>query len=96
MLRKKEKMLVTSKLLLFPQSFLPFQKTSCHFHQIKISHLRTLSVWKSLKFIVWERLTLPHNPHFNPLPNDEILDSSKLKGFADDNFKFNENGRKLF
>ena len=30
-----------------------------------------------------------------PLPDDEILDSSKLKDFADDNFKFDENGRKL-
>ena len=28
--------------------------------------------------------------HFNPLP-----DSSKLKEFADDNFRFDENGRKL-
>ena len=25
-----------------------------------------------------------------------MLDSSKLKEFADDNFKFDENGRKLF
>ena len=25
----------------------------------------------------------------------QILDSSKLKGFADDNFRFDENGRKL-
>ena len=25
----------------------------------------------------------------------QILDSSKLKEFADDNFRFNENGRKL-
>ena len=25
----------------------------------------------------------------------QILDSSKLKDFADDNFKFDENGRKL-
>ena len=29
----------------------------------------------------------------NPLP--EILDSSKRKEFADDNFKFDENGRKI-
>ena len=34
--------------------------------------------------------------HFNPLPDDKILDSSKLKDFADDNFKFDENSRKLF
>ena len=33
---------------------------------------------------------------YNPLQDDKILDSSKLKGFADDNFKFEENGRKLF
>ena len=32
---------------------------------------------------------------FNSLPNDKILDSSILKEFADDNFKFDENGRKL-
>ena len=32
---------------------------------------------------------------FNPLPDDKILDSSKLKEFADDNFKFDKNGRKL-
>ena len=29
-----------------------------------------------------------------PFPKCQILDSSKLKQFADDNFKFNENGRK--
>ena len=31
----------------------------------------------------------------NPLPDDKILDPSKLKEFADDNLKFDENGRKL-
>ena len=31
----------------------------------------------------------------NPFPNDKILDSSKLKDFADDNFKIDENGRKF-
>ena len=30
-----------------------------------------------------------------PLPDDKSLDSSKLKEFADDNFKFEEIGRKL-
>ena len=32
---------------------------------------------------------------FNPLPDDKFLDWSKLKEFADDNFSFDENGRKL-
>ena len=40
-------------------------------------------------------ISLPHNPKFNPLPDNKILDSSKLKEFADDNFKFDENGKKL-
>ena len=31
----------------------------------------------------------------NPLPDDKILDSSKLEDFADNNFKFHENQRKL-
>ena len=35
-----------------------------------------LSIWKSLKFVVWGRV--------NPLPDDKISDFSKLKAFADD------------
>ena len=34
--------------------------------------------------------------HLNPLPDDKILDKSKLKQSADDNFKFHENSRKFF
>ena len=30
---------------------------------------------------------------FNPLPDDKMLDWSKLKQFADNNFKFDENCR---
>ena len=30
-----------------------------------------------------------------PCPKQQILDSSKLKEFADDNLKFDENGRKF-
>ena len=30
-----------------------------------------------------------------PFPKQQILDSSKLKEFAEDNFKFDENGRKI-
>ena len=32
---------------------------------------------------------------FNPLPDDKILDRSKLKQSADDNFKLDENSRKF-
>ena len=39
--------------LLFPQCFLPIWITFCHFHQIWNCRLQTLSVWNSLKFVVW-------------------------------------------
>ena len=40
--------------------------------------------------------TLNFGKGFNPFPNDKFLESFKLKEFADDNFKFDENGRKFF
>ena len=66
---EKEKLLVTSnfsfshsvfkrlasyqQFFLFPLYFLPVWRTSCHLHPVWNSHLQTLSVWKSLKFVVW-------------------------------------------
>ena len=51
--------------------------------------------------IVWEWVNpLPDDKFYgltlNPLPDEKILDWSKLKQFADDNFKFDENGTKFF
>ena len=40
--------------LLFRQCFLPIWITFCHFHYIYNSRLQILSVWKRLKFAVWE------------------------------------------
>ena len=42
--------------LLFPQCFLPILRTFHHFHQLLNRRLQTLSIWKSLKFVVWERV----------------------------------------
>ena len=42
--------------LLFPQCFQPVWRTFFHFHQIQNCRLETLSVWKSLKSVVWERV----------------------------------------
>ena len=39
-----------------PRCFLPFWRTFWHFHQICNCYLPTLSVWKSLKFAIWERV----------------------------------------
>ena len=52
----KEEIARNEQFLLFPQCFLSFQRTFRHFHQIKNCRLQTLSVWKSLKFVVWKRV----------------------------------------
>ena len=44
------------QLLLFQKCFVPICRTFCHFHHIWNCCLQTLSVWKSLKFVVWERV----------------------------------------
>ena len=38
---------------------------------------------------------VPYKPLFYPLPKRQILNSSKLKQPADDNFEFHENSRKF-
>ena len=52
----KGKIAGNEQFFLFPQCFLPFQGTFCHFHQIWNCLRLTLSIWKSLKFVVWERV----------------------------------------
>ena len=45
---------------------------------------------------MWSDLDLHHLLHNTfILPKRQILDISKLKDFADHNFKFDENGRKF-
>ena len=42
--------------LLSTQCFLPLRRTFCHLLENKECHLQALSVWKSPKFVVWERI----------------------------------------
>ena len=53
-----KKKLLNKQFLFFPQCFLPVWKLFCHFHQIWNCRLQTFSVWKSLKFVFWERFKL--------------------------------------
>ena len=55
----KGEIALNEQFLLFLQCFLPIRRTFCHFHKILNCCLQTLSVWKSLKFLIWERV---HNP----------------------------------
>ena len=53
---EKEKLLVMSNFSFSHSIFYPFWTTFFPFHQIQNCRLQTLSVWKSLKFVVWERV----------------------------------------
>ena len=44
--------------LLFPQCFLPVWITFCRFRQIWNCRLQTPSSWKSINFVVWEKVKL--------------------------------------
>ena len=46
-----------------PQCLPPLWRTFCHFCPIWNCRMQTLSVWKSLKFVVWERVILTSPEH---------------------------------
>ena len=69
--------------LLFPQCFQCIWRTYGRVHQICYCRLQTLSVWKSLKSVVWEGVKYENYSLVNPLQDDKILDWSKLKQMAD-------------
>ena len=80
--------------LLFPQCFLSFWRSFCHFHQIQNCCVQTLSVWKSLKCVLWERVNSLPNDSFRLVQNESTCREqnrcgSKVKVFC-------ETGRKHF
>ena len=94
----KEEIARNEQFLLYPQCFLPVWRTFCHCHYYQNCRLQSLSVLKCLKFAVWDRVkewTPVASIICDSFPKQQILDSSKLKDFADDDFKFDENGRKI-
>ena len=54
----------------------------------KLSSANSAGLVESITLVVWERI--------NPFPNEKFWTPSKLKEFADENFRFDENGRKFF
>ena len=52
--------------LFFPQRILPFWRTFCHFNQTGNYLLQTLSVWKSLIYVVWESINTRVLKGLNP------------------------------
>ena len=57
-LREKEKLLITSNFSFSHSVFYPFGELSAICNKFENCRLQTLLVWKSLKFVVWERVTL--------------------------------------
>ena len=58
-LREKEKLLITSNFSFSHSVFYPLYPSgelSAIYNQIQSSRLQTVSVWKSLKIVVWERV----------------------------------------
>ena len=53
----------------------------------KLLSANSVGLVESITLVVWERI--------NPFQNDKFWTLSKLKEFADDNFKFDENGIKF-
>ena len=53
----KDELLITSNSSFSPSVFYPFGKRSAIFIKFEIV-IEILSVWKSLKFVVWERVNL--------------------------------------
>ena len=50
--------------LFVPQCFLPVWRILCYFYWIWNCSLQTLLVWKSLKFVVWERVNSTTQQNF--------------------------------
>ena len=53
---RKGEIAPNKQFLLFSHCFLPIRRSLHHFHQVQKCHLQTLSVWKSLEFVIWERV----------------------------------------
>ena len=67
-LQEKENLFVMSNFSFSP--VLLIWRTSCHFHKIWTCCLQTLSDWKSLEFVLWEKVKLVK---FKPFAVDKLL-----------------------
>ena len=75
---EKEKLLVTSNFSFSHSVFNPFGELPAIFIKFKIVVCKTVSIWKCLKFVIWERILKSQEDcnqpmEFNPLPNKPLL-----------------------
>ena len=84
------KEIASNKQLLLSQCFLPYMVLIFHYECTFKCRLQFVSIWTSLKLCRLVRIKVNL-----PSPKRKILDSRKLKELAEDNFSFDENGRKF-
>ena len=94
----KEEIQVNSIFLLFPKnaysrSFKDQEENLFEKHCEKMQVTKVFSFSHNICYTVSNIFCLLY--HFHPFPKRQILDSLNLKEFADDNFRYNENGRKF-
>ena len=58
---EREKLLILSNLSFSHSVFYPFGELSAIFYQIQNCLLQTLSVWKSLRFVIWKGIKKRNN-----------------------------------
>ena len=76
----KEAIARNKQFLLLPQCFLPVWRTFRHFRQIQNCRLQSLSVWNSLKFVVWEMVNhFPNKPWFLRVCNTSLVKTLRQK-----------------
>ena len=90
---QKEKMLVTS--ISPPTMFSNLSRINFIFWATFILSSANSMKLDQPKILLCGNDLIPPLQVLNPLPDDKILDRSKLKQSADDKFKFDENSRKF-
>ena len=78
---EKEKLLVTSNFSFSHSVFYPFGELLAVFINFWNCHLQTLSVWKSLKFVIWERVKQKDCQSTTKLTEYNFLTSPTSKSF---------------
>ena len=92
---EKKKLLVTSNFFFYHSVFYPFKKFSAIFFKYEIAVCKLFQFGRVHNLLFGEGLNMDHQlellvnsrTHVYSLPNEKILDWSKLKAFADDKSK---------
>ena len=99
----KEKNARNQHFFLFPQCFLPSQNNFQFLSHIYFVICKCFNSGKEIKIsglLYLNDYEISNQMHssgtVNPFPNEKFWTPSKLKEFADDNFRFDENGIKFF